>query len=814
MKRTLNLSLFLFFIAFSASTSATNSQDSTVFEQVSDEKSSEESTLLTNFQKTKLSLKKKHAEQKVLRDARFAQTTADIITAEEQGNPLFFPLKITRILERSTRETLEQHKKFKENPLASKHYNPETNPWTQLEPALKIIAESLKQKLIKKKQNPVVATDQAALVTKSTEAVTDEIITKTTDSEEKAQQKLPPAEISKLTKIKNGIILILKVLISRKERTQLLESLKKPSAEQTLAPTQAQEETKSPSQTEKQPTVSPAQPQKKPQKGALNRLASLFRSNNKDEFGTFSFDELTTDKAFENDELCELEEPFNHKEYFKNRTYLKEYVPLPPKQQIEDVFKPIYARTGVDSTYWSRKVSWFMGLAEEDCNLSTIVSQSALPLVFDVILAISKTFYTSKYTSAQNSLRNRITPFVGAPNSVLKSELLNSSTEFVIKISLIFIQYLLSHCVMEKSLHGIKNALWTDPSLFFALVGLISITVSVGQYAKMLSGTRNSSTINNLLMSASAFLPYVVALICLAIPLGQKVALLIQVEKELADNPSAIGLKKQNDVPHDMRGHKYMVISDENIIETTISTGIYPLFSLAINIVEKELQKNPGNIEKMKSNKNILESFRLLKLIMCNSFSIFLNLIFGLGQKEKYYIRDSDLEFLTPVTKNKILTLARKLKIHHSLFYGFILGENIKDLVAISKQVPSITKEGHRMFKNWRQGIKPIDLSVIKNLLGFLNTSPEIDKNLTDLLRQAEKYQINEGLDRVTSNQLIAWFLSIKSTHEGLSPADRIRLPKCFTNEHINKLNLAAQRITADGSIRSAVEAELIELIR
>lgn len=820
MKRTLKLSLFLFFIAFSASTGGTNSQDSTVLEQVSDEKSSETSTLLTNFQKTKLSLEEKHAEQKALREAMFAQTAADIIAAEEQGNPLFFPLKITRILERSARETLEQQKKFKGNPQASNYYTAETNPWAQLESALKVMAESLKQRMIKKKQNPIITPDQDALITESTEAITGATITETTNSAEDSQQELPPAQVSRLTKIKNGIMFTLMVLVSKKERAQFFASLRKPNTKQTQQRIQTTEQEQTQPRREPQPSFPSTQAPRKPRMSIFTRLASLFRSNKKDEFGTFSFDGLTTDRAFENDELCDLDEPFNHEEYFKERTYLKEYVPLPPKQDLEDIFKPIYARTGVDSTYWSRKLSWFMGLAEEDCNLSTIVSHSALPLAFDIALAVSKTFYTLKYNTHRNSLvtqaietlnrkfNRTIQPFANLdPETVAGIDL---GAEFTIKISLMFIQYLLSHCVMDRSLHGLKNALWDDPFFFWmttaAVLTPISFIIIEVLEKELLANPSNARAI---FAKGCNFLkkivPPLILMTSLMAPIMGKQKLLMQVEKELADNVNAIGLKRDLEVPRDMRGHKYMIISQGNIAEALFSGATYIGASMGNRMAESKI-----------SDKNVLAGMRAMNLIGNNFFNACLNLFFGMSKREKVYIRYSDLEYLTPTTKNRILTFARSQKIFSSQYYGFILGENIKDLIAVSKQIPTITKEGHRMFKNWRQGIKPIDLSEIKQLSGHNDTSPVLESNLIKLLEQAENYSrdLPQVYPRERENLLIAWFLMIKSNIEELSPAERGTLPESFTNDHIEYLDNAAHAIIQDASSRSAVEENILQVIR
>ena len=91
-----------------------------------------------------------------------------------------------------------------------------------------------------------------------------------------------------------------------------------------------------------------------------------------------------------------------------------------------------------------------------------------------------------------------------------------------------------------------------------------------------------------------------------------------------------------------------------------------------------------------------------------------------------------------------------------------------------------------------------------------------LESNLIKLLEQAENY--SRDLPRVQprerENLLIAWFLLIKSNKEGLSPAERGTLPKSFTNHHIEYLNAAAKEIILNQSNRSAVEENILQLIR
>ena len=394
----------------------------------------------------------------------------------------------------------------------------------------------------------------------------------------------------------------------------------------------------------------------------------------KDSFGSFGFEKFTFYKGIKKETLGN--QALDPETYFNNRTQIRsEPVPEVPKK-IAPI--SIAAREGgVPSTFASRISSYVTGLAESDNTWKNFAQNGGLSFLAHTFS--NQHAKAEKYARKVPILYKQIEKLY--PDTArLNQRAINPVRRGFFCLNTHMLQYLVSHCIAYKSIpQGMKAAVWDDAPLRNILLTIISTRI-----AWKLTNKTTADVVDPTVASAPKKTSLYKKLFNTALGIGylswflkinidhlkETQTLLETIKKELTSNPYATGIRKNEDgsMPLEMCGYKYLVFRD-SVKEKLVATAFF-----AINIAISTFPEDPN-----------------ATFIGMGATWIF-KLFAILFQAPKSYLLTSDLEYLTPETKAKVIQHTHAQKFIATIHLAMMAGNSARFIKMFPKVYQEITE--------------------------------------------------------------------------------------------------------------------------
>jgi hypothetical protein len=603
-----------------------------------------------------------------------------------------------------------------------------------------------------------------------------------------------------------------KILESYRESIERRRSQKKESSTHQEAPSV---ETTSPTETETDQTAKPkstaeqtdktskdSKTTQKPNLPSLAKKGFWWRYTNQikqvslgDNFGDYGYNGFTHQMGTYNDELCTQEESIDPEGYFKDRSpeSLKEYVKPAEKIIIDHLFKPIYSKGGVQSTYWSREMSSWFNLPEEDLNATTFLKHSLLVHLVTAVITSYRSFFPNHYkkTSFYKQL----------PANEEKRCLEEVKAITLAPLTASIIQYVASHCAMAGGpIAGIKSALWDNPYIYYAarniiiaylvVKGLRKVSLPSLKMPTIFSQSRLGQTLSTSLYISDAniaqlkkvilspFIGFFTLLITVNNIMEYEKELNTQITRELAENPQALGPKIGSSVPREMQGHQYLMIRN---ITGERKEGQYFQFSAYGFIIQiltltglnigKEFTKELDE-KKIWANVGLLAGSSLI-----NTLKAAYTRLLEKNNRPNMYIKLSDLAYLSPTTRARLLSAARTEKLYTIIMHSLFTSHSLANLIEITKEAPTAYHTLQELFKPENSTTNSSLKTLVKLQYGV--TEPSDPTPLLKALKNAEQHLNNSAtvtpvLSQDDQKAYIAHYLHCKATNGSLMPTQHV----------------------------------------
>ncbi|MBM3894027.1 hypothetical protein FJ366_00285 [Candidatus Dependentiae bacterium] len=546
----------------------------------------------------------------------------------------------------------------------------------------------------------------------------------------------------------------------------------------------------------------------------------FFRNKNtsqSDAYGRYGYNNFNYQEGTYNDELCAQESPIDPEVYFTYRENFKEYVKPTDPIVVDNIFKPIYSKGGVQSTYWSREMSSWFNLPEEDLNLKTFLSHSCLIHLFAASMTIYKQFFRNHYNQSRLYQRiNRTTLPIKTDSP--QAETMTKECIFML-VSTCFLaitQYLASHMALAGGpIAGLKSAIWNNPYIYYGFIGGLStlfLTKKVSPRADQFINYSGSILLNKI---PAQYLPrqsirnsfhtlvksFFISGLCLlplSISLGKIISsekdLSVQITKELAEHPLAIGPKVGTSIPRDMQGHQYIMIRDGSNIQKNTIWFVRSLSTHTIQILSL------ASLNAMHQGTSELQ-FKILGDIAClalscvaNLFKILFSRFMEKEARPSLFVRVSDLAYLTPKTRDQLLSAARTEKLYSIISHSLFTSLSLANIIAISKEVPGAYKVIQQFLLHAQNPITDEGVTRLLSLLGVQNDVSSIDlsfiqnalRNVEPLINKTETF--NPVLSTKEQAAYLAYHRILKAAKSSLTPAEHTHADKPLEGEKLKLL--------------------------
>lgn len=446
------------------------------------------------------------------------------------------------------------------------------------------------------------------------------------------------------------------------------------------------------------------QPPRDPNNAKPNETSSTPADHERnDAFGSFGFEKFTFFKGIRKETLNS--EPFDPETYFSNRTQVKaEPAPEAPKKVVSVA---IAAREGgVPSTLSSRVGSYATGLAEADNTWRNFVQNGGLSF-------IAHTF-PNEHAKAERHARKvpilykqieKLYPDTTFFNEYAK----NPARRVFFCLNTHILQYLVSHCIAYKSIpQGLKIALWDDTPLRNILLTVILTRVAWRLADKKTPPAANvdpgaiaepkKTSLYKKLFTGAAAIGYLSWFLKINIDhLNETQTLLEIVKKELASNPYATGIRKNEDgsMPIEMCGYKYLVFRDSVKDK---------LIAFAFFLANAAIATFPENAAPAAVGMSNTWIFKLFAVIF---------------QAPKSYLLTSDLAYLTRETKEKVIQHTNAQKFIATIHLAMMMGNSVRFMKMFPKVYREITENWLPRQRRGVQGSKDNSIRTLQELFGL-----------------------------------------------------------------------------------------------